>query len=291
MFCIKCFKRAIKIIVLCQLVWVNTYAADTTLRSLTMKSTPSNWQITLNVSGNKPPSYHYFMLANPDRLVIDLNHTRSMINLSQFNWQETPLYRIRTATRDQDGLRLVMDLRSPLRVQINSQATSRQQQLVVSLQGPAVTALATKPQATNDKLEFDASNTVHRSPDVIVVIDPGHGGKDPGATGVRGTHEKTVVLSISKKLYRMINQQPGFKAYLTRDTDIYLSLRQRLAIARKHKADMFVAIHADAFSNTSAKGASVFALSSKGATSEAARWLAERENQSELIGGVDLNAL
>ena len=288
MFCIKCFKRAIKIIVLCQLVWVNTYAADTTLRSLTMKSTPSNWQITLNVSGNKPPSYHYFMLANPDRLVIDLNHTRSMINLSQYNWQETPLYRIRTATRDQDGLRLVMDLRSPLRVQINSQATSRQQQLVVSLQGPAVTALATKPQATNDKLEFDASNTVHRSPDVIVVIDPGHGGKDPGATGVRGTHEKTVVLSISKKLYRMINQQPGFKAYLTRDTDVYLSLRQRLAIARKHKADMFVAIHADAFSNTTAKGASVFALSSKGATSEAARWLAERENQSELIGGVDL---
>ena len=288
MFFIKCFKRAITIIVLSQLLLTSSFAIDSTLQSLTMRSTPRDWQITLNVSGSKPPSYHYFMLTNPDRLVIDLKHTRSMLNLSQFNWQETPLLRLRTATRDQDTLRLVMDLRSPLRAQVKAQTTTTQQQLVVALQGPAVTALATQPRVINEKPKAFTSSAVHRSPDVIVVIDPGHGGKDPGATGVRGTHEKTVVLSISKKLYRLINQQSGFKAYLTRDTDVYLSLRQRLAIARKHKADMFVAIHADAFSNTTAKGASVFALSSKGATSEAARWLAERENQSELIGGVDL---
>lgn len=124
---------------------------------------------------------------------------------------------------------------------------------------------------------------------VIVVIDPGHGGKDPGATGRRGTHEKHVVLNISRRLQQLINQQPGFKAVLTRDGDYYLSLRKRLAIARKYKADMFIAIHADAFKNRNAHGASVYALSERGATSEAARWLAQRENQSELMGGVDLS--
>ncbi len=124
---------------------------------------------------------------------------------------------------------------------------------------------------------------------VIVVIDPGHGGKDPGATGRRGTHEKHVVLSISRRLQRLINKQRGFKAVLTRNGDYYLPLRKRLAIARKYKADMFVAIHADAFKNRKANGASVYALSERGATSEAARWLAQRENKSELMGGVDLS--
>jgi N-acetylmuramoyl-L-alanine amidase len=123
---------------------------------------------------------------------------------------------------------------------------------------------------------------------VIVVIDPGHGGKDPGATGPAGTHEKKVVLAIAKRLQSAINSNPGFKAVLTRGDDRYLSLRYRLALAREYHGDMFVAIHADAYINASASGASVFALSSRGATSEAARWLAQRENQSELMGGVDL---
>ena len=123
---------------------------------------------------------------------------------------------------------------------------------------------------------------------VIVVIDPGHGGKDPGATGPAGTHEKKVVLSIAKRLQSAINSNPGFKAVLTRGDDRYLTLRYRLALAREYHGDMFVAIHADAFINDSASGASVFALSSRGATSEAARWLAQRENQSEIMGGVDL---
>ncbi len=123
---------------------------------------------------------------------------------------------------------------------------------------------------------------------VIVVIDPGHGGKDPGATGPSGTHEKKVVLAIAKRLQSAINSNPGFKAVLTRGDDRYLSLRYRLALAREYHGDLFVAIHADAYINASASGASVFALSSRGATSEAARWLAQRENQSELMGGVDL---
>ena len=128
-----------------------------------------------------------------------------------------------------------------------------------------------------------------RARDVIVVIDPGHGGKDPGATGYNGTHEKTVVLAISKDIQQDINETPGFKAVLTRTGDYFIPLRGRLAIARQNKADMFVAIHADASQDSSAQGVSVFALSERGATGEEARWLASRENQSELMGGVTLD--
>lgn len=122
----------------------------------------------------------------------------------------------------------------------------------------------------------------------MIVIDPGHGGKDPGATGPRGIHEKDIVLKISKALQQDINRQPGFKAVLTRKSDYYLTLRQRLQIARRYHADMFIAIHADADPGRHAEGASVFALSLRGATSEAARWIAKNENASELVGGVDL---
>lgn len=125
--------------------------------------------------------------------------------------------------------------------------------------------------------------------DIVVVVDPGHGGKDPGATGYHGTHEKNVVLAISRDIQRDINETPGFKAYLTRTGDYFVTLRGRLNIARQDKADMFVAIHADAYRDDSAQGVSVFALSERGATGEAARWLASRENQSELMGGVSLD--
>lgn len=123
---------------------------------------------------------------------------------------------------------------------------------------------------------------------IIVVIDPGHGGKDPGARGMDGTLEKDVVLDISKQLQIELNQIPGVRAVLTRKGDYYISLRDRLRIARQDKADLFVAIHADAFNNPNSMGSSVFALSPRGASSEAARWLAEKENYSEL-GGINLD--
>lgn len=124
---------------------------------------------------------------------------------------------------------------------------------------------------------------------VMVVIDPGHGGKDPGATGIHGAHEKNIVLAIAKDLQKNINQTPGFKAILTRNTDQFIPLRGRLTIAREAKGDMFIAIHADAYRNHSAAGVSVYALSQRGASSEAAAWLAARENQSELMGGIQLS--
>jgi N-acetylmuramoyl-L-alanine amidase len=128
-----------------------------------------------------------------------------------------------------------------------------------------------------------------RDKGIIVAIDAGHGGDDPGAHGQNGTEEKKVTLAIAKKLADFINQQPGMKAVMVRKGDYYVDLRKRMQIARAAKADLFISIHADAFQDSTVKGASVFTLSNKGATSEAARWLADSENASDLVGGVSLN--
>jgi N-acetylmuramoyl-L-alanine amidase len=125
---------------------------------------------------------------------------------------------------------------------------------------------------------------------VTIALDPGHGGEDPGAVGRAGTYEKNVVLSIGQQLREMISQEPNMRAFLTRDGDFFVPLATRVEKARKVQADLFVSIHADAFVETSARGASVFVLSDKGASSTAARWLANKENGADLIGGVNLKA-
>jgi N-acetylmuramoyl-L-alanine amidase len=125
--------------------------------------------------------------------------------------------------------------------------------------------------------------------DIIIAVDAGHGGVDPGASGARGTHEKDVVLEIARALAARINQEPGLKAVLTRDGDYFISLRERNLRARKAKADLFVSIHADSIANPEVSGSSVYVLSERGATSEAARWLAERENAADLKGGIKLD--
>lgn len=123
----------------------------------------------------------------------------------------------------------------------------------------------------------------------VVVIDPGHGGKDPGASGPSGVEEKDVTLAVARKLAWIINQEPGMRALLTRRHDVFLPLRERMQFARRHKADLFVSIHADAYREMDASGSSVFVLSERGASSEAARWLAERENAADLVGGISLD--
>jgi len=122
-----------------------------------------------------------------------------------------------------------------------------------------------------------------------VAIDAGHGGEDPGAIGPRGTQEKKIVLSIAQKLAELVEDEPGMEPVMIRTGDYYVGLRQRIAIARERQADLFVSIHADAFHSPQANGASVYTLSQSGASSEAARWLAEQENRSDLIGGVSLD--
>ncbi|MCH8180712.1 MAG: N-acetylmuramoyl-L-alanine amidase [Proteobacteria bacterium] len=125
---------------------------------------------------------------------------------------------------------------------------------------------------------------------VIVAIDAGHGGEDPGAVGPSGLHEKDVVLSIAHKLRARINAQPGMRAMLTRESDYFVPLQERVIKARRVQADLFVSVHADAFMNPEARGASIFALSENGATSATARWMAKKENASDLVGGVNIKA-
>ena len=124
--------------------------------------------------------------------------------------------------------------------------------------------------------------------ELVIAIDPGHGGQDPGAIGLTGNREKDVTLAIARELARQINATAGMRAFLTRDTDMFIPLNKRARLARSAKADMFVSIHADAAENRNAKGSSVYVLSLKGASSQRARWLADKENSSDLIGGVRL---
>jgi N-acetylmuramoyl-L-alanine amidase len=121
---------------------------------------------------------------------------------------------------------------------------------------------------------------------LVIAIDPGHGGQDPGAIGLNGSREKIVTLAIARELARQLNATPGYKAFLTRDADVFLPLHQRTRLAKQAKADMFVSIHADAAENRAARGSSVYVLSTKGASSQRARWLADKENAADLIGGV-----
>ncbi|WP_341905686.1 N-acetylmuramoyl-L-alanine amidase [Polaromonas sp. YR568] len=136
---------------------------------------------------------------------------------------------------------------------------------------------ATEPDGKTDRL-------------VIVALDPGHGGEDPGAIGPGGTREKDVVLQIAQRLRDRINRQPNMRAYLTRDADFFVPLHVRVQKARRVKADLFISIHADAFFTARPRGASVFALSEKGASSSAARWIADKENSADLVGGVNVKA-
>lgn len=262
-------------------------------------------------------SYRVFTLEKPDRLVVDFDNTRLNASLSGMAQREALFRSVRWATRDGHHLRLVIDLAQPVvysQFPMGPAAGRKGSRVVVDLQraGSAARQLASdhpvvKRDPINDIVQQQAANARRQAetpaaPDVavqqvanarigkgrniIVVIDPGHGGKDPGAGGSGGVHEKDVVLAIARRLKATLDATPGFQAVLTRNNDVFLPLRDRSAFARRHHADLFVSIHADAARSTTPRGSSVFALSQHGATSETARWLAQSENSADLIGGV-----
>jgi len=222
-----------------------------------------------------------FTLKNPQRIVIDLKDTRESRALV-IGSQNTSLMRaIRSARRDSGVLRVVLDLKKnvrprsfPLKPDGNSG-----HRLVIDLHA---TNLSPTPIITSQQ------QRQKRKREFIIAIDPGHGGRDPGAIGSKGTYEKDVTLAVAKKMKMMINRAPGFKAILTRDKDQYVILRNRVKKARDNKADLFISLHADSFKSARVEGASVYALSLSGASSEAARRIAEKENASDLIGGISL---
>lgn len=259
------------------LLVLNAWAGDR-IKDARIWPAPDHTRLVLDLTG--PVEHNVFALSGPDRLVIDLKNASLKTNLDALDLSGSPIRQIRSAPRHGHDLRVVLDLKSAVKPR-SFQLEPNQQyghRLVVDLIDENGTRIekATQPTVTQDA-------TGKR--DVVVVVDPGHGGEDPGASGPHGTKEKDIVLKLAKKVAAIINQKPGYTAKLTRTGDYYVGLRNRTVLARKYNADLFVSIHADAFRTPQPRGASVFALSQRGATSETARWLAQSENRSDLIGG------
>ena len=264
------------------------YAEQVKLDSLRYWTAPDHTRMVFDVNTVAP--HQIFLLENPSRLVIDFSNTKLMTPLAQPPANHALFSRVRSATRNKKDLRVVVDLSAavvtPKSFSLKPSKTYGHR-LVVDLFNKGK-----KTRVANAK-KYQKKRTVtktvkNKARDIIIAIDAGHGGEDPGAHGPRGTQEKKVVLAISKKVAALINKKPGMKAVLVRKGDYYIKLRKRMQIARAHKADLFVSIHADAFKNSKVRGASVFTLSNRGASSEAARWLAKHENSADLVGGVKL---
>jgi len=271
--------------------------AASDVQSVRLWRAPDNTRLVFDLSG--PVEHKIFTLTAPDRLVIDVTGATLKAELDKLPLKNTPVASLRAGQHDADTLRVVVDLHAPVAPKSFSLAPNQQygHRLVVDLFDQVTAArAATQPPATATpatpaapvsptlpavKLPATASS----KRDIVIAIDAGHGGEDPGAIGPGKIYEKHVVLQISKELQRQINADKGFRAELVRTGDYFIPLRKRTEIARKKGADLFVSIHADAAPRSAAYGASVFALSDRGATSETARWLADSENRSDLIGG------
>ncbi|WP_461529898.1 N-acetylmuramoyl-L-alanine amidase [Pseudomonas sp. 210_17 TE3656] len=268
--------------------------AVTQVKSMRLWRAPDNTRLVFDLSG--PVQHSVFTLTAPDRLVIDINGATLAAPLT-VSTSNTPITSVRSAQRTPTDLRVVVDLSKSVTPKSFTLAPNAQygNRLVVDLFDQAADAVSpppTPPVATAPAVPVTpAQPAIKLTPvpngkrDIVIAIDAGHGGEDPGASGSKGQHEKDIVLSIAKELQRQINSEKGFRAELTRTGDYFIPLRKRTEIARKKGADLFISIHADAAPSKAAFGASVFALSDRGATSETARWLADSENRSDLIGG------
>ncbi|MGF1548510.1 MAG: N-acetylmuramoyl-L-alanine amidase [Thiotrichales bacterium] len=270
-------------------------------------------------------AHSVIQLSNPDRLVVDFRQAAVAEGISLALSEAPNIQRLRSAPRNDVDYRVVFDLvksATDARSYYLDFGDGAMRQLVVELKLPAdvigsfataQTASPPRPAApaaeaappareepvTRAESKASASSQGQATKtgrqdsrglrDIVIALDPGHGGKDPGAIGKGGTYEKDVVLEVARKLERLLARERGYKAVLTRNSDVFLPLRERIRRARAGQADLFISIHADASPNRSATGASVYVLSNNGASSEAAKLLAEKENAADLIGGVSLN--
>jgi len=249
------------------------------IKALRIWAGPEYTRAVFDVSG--PVDYKLYELDDPNRIVIDL---QSSVLLDGFNSPSAKgiIKSIRSGKQGKNDVRVVLDLSDDVSPKsfLLQPADQFGYRLVVDLypktQAPPV--VKTIEDVIPDK-----------SRKVIVAIDAGHGGEDPGAKGASGTHEKNITLAVARELKRQIDREPGMSAVLTRDGDYFIPLKQRFQKARENKADLFVSIHADAYTSSDARGSSVWVLSPRGANNEAARWLADRENSADLVGGVSLD--
>ncbi|MBU1332329.1 MAG: N-acetylmuramoyl-L-alanine amidase [Gammaproteobacteria bacterium] len=270
--------------------------AASDVRSVRLWRAPDNTRLVFDLSG--PVKHSVFTLTSPNRIVVDITGAKSMTGFDGLALANTPITGVRSAQRGPEELRVVIDLSAPVTPKSFTLAPNQQygDRLVVDLfdQGadtqpslPDTTVASAPPvPVTPTQAPTKLVPVPNGKRDIVIAIDAGHGGEDPGALSpVKGQYEKHVTLAIAKELQRQINAEKGFRGELVRTGDYFIPLRKRTEIARKKGADLFVSIHADAAPRAAAFGASVYALSDRGATSETARWLADAENQSDLIGG------
>ncbi|MBI3374257.1 MAG: N-acetylmuramoyl-L-alanine amidase [Betaproteobacteria bacterium] len=269
---------------------------------------PARDYTRITLESSQELRYSLQSVKNPERLVLDLEGIELSGALAELNGKVTSddpyIEKLRVARNRPGVLRVVLDLKTEVRAQafalkpiadyghrlvLDIYPLIAPDPLLALLEGGA----AMKTPAAPEPATVQTAPVPTMKPKVArmatVVIDAGHGGEDPGARGRRGSYEKDITLIIAKRLKAMIDAEPEMRAVLTRDGDYYLPLQTRVDKARRVKADLFVSVHADAFVRPHARGSSVFALSERRATSEAARWLAKKENEADLVGGVNLD--
>jgi len=293
-------------------LFVDTVSADTTVSST--RIWPASEYTRLTLESDTPINYSLILLKNPDRVVLDLEDVTLTPEIKKLPGKISSdnLYirALRIGRFKPEILRLVLDLKSEVKPQafvlkpvgdyghrlvLDIYPASPPDPLMALLnEGAVKSAQANAYEHIKSDRTSRTTAAGNKKSDstvrlITVAIDPGHGGEDPGAMSKRGTHEKNITLAIARKLKAKIDAEPNMRAALTRDGDYFLSLPMRLEKARKLNADLFVSIHADAFVKPHARGSSVFTLSESGATSAAARWLAKKENDADLIGGVNLD--
>ncbi len=263
-------------LVLLSLLLCSTLANAAKIKGMRFWQSPDSTRVVLDMSA--PAEHSIFALENPHRMVIDLNKSELNFDPAELEIKSNLVKHVRASESD-DTVRVVLDLKQQVKFKFFTLKPFQNygHRLVVDLINEAKQSEPVKPKIKN----------VTGKRDIVVAIDAGHGGEDPGAIGPKGTLEKHIALKVAKQLADMVNNEPGMKAVLVRKGDYFVSLRKRTQIARQHQADIFISIHADGFHDKRANGSSVWVVSPKGAQSEMGRWLEQRENESDLLGGVE----
>jgi len=259
----------------------STAAQAAALKDVRVWGSPDSTRVVLDLT--EPATYTLFTLSGPERIVIDFDAIDADLGALGSPAASGVVKGVRFGARGRSGLRVVIDVDEKVEARgfLTPPNETYGHRLVVDL-GHAQPAMAHAPAPVKV-----AGGDGQRN--LVIAIDPGHGGEDPGAIGKAGTREKTVALAIAKKLADRINEEPGMSAVLTRTGDYFVKFKDRIGRARTNRADLFVSVHADAFMDRSVRGSSVYVLSTRRASSEAAKTLADRENAADLIGGVSLH--
>ena len=280
-------KLATRLTLLAILAGVSGSVVAAEVRAVRVAATETGTRVVLDLSG--PVTHKTFLLDGPSRVVLDVARSSLRAKLPAAEGAVTAM---RSGRLPHSGLRLVFEVAGPVTFDTSSAAPSGDagHRLILHIAVPGASkVVSVTPSAPAAPIAIRPAHAPTDSGrDIVIAVDAGHGGVDPGASG-RRTREKDVVLEIAKALAARINEEPGMKAVLTRDGDYFITLQERSKRARRAKADLFVSIHADAIANPDVSGSSVYVLSDRGASSEAARWLAERENAADLKGGVKLD--